>query len=603
MNEFRLGLLQIHPVVGDIRGNARRLAELLAEAADAGCDLAVSGELAICGYPPQSLIVDEGMLRAVHAALDELGGGLPDGLVALIGAPRATAHARGVHNAVAVVTSRGVVGWADKQHLPTYALFDEGRYFVPSRDSFVVELPDVRVGVMVCADLWEPEPSAACASMGADLLVALNASPYSPGMQRRREATTITRALEHTVPVAYANLVGGQDGIVFDGGSHLTDHAGFVVARGPALEEALVVCDVDVSLSRRSARAEPHRRAASRPAAGPVRAIPVDVPRRGPASTADIATRARRRPDGVAPWPAAEEHRWRVAGVALRDFTAGLGVERVLVGLDGTLGAGLTALLACRALGPDRTVLVDALPATVDEDDDRRTWATRVLTAAGHPGLLPLPPVHVPPPDPVDPQPDADAVAPPDPDAAPEAVVPDEDPAVRLVSSRATLLALRLCADGHDAMLLSSADRTMRALGGGWPHELAGGFAPLGDLTRGWLLRIAEWHGGGEVPLDVPASILARASETIGGPRPLIESCALLDEVVEGYIDDNQPRDALADRRGLDQALVAVICDRIDGAEATRRQLPLAPRASGRALSDDRRMPVVWRRGWDDGGT
>ncbi|MCK9249545.1 MAG: hypothetical protein M0P31_11310 [Solirubrobacteraceae bacterium] len=598
MHDLRLGLLQIHPVVGDVRGNARRLAAMLDDAAAAGCDLAISGELAICGYPPQSLIVDEGMLRATHAALAGIADGLPDGLVALIGAPRATAHGRGVHNAVAVLTSCGIVGWADKQHLPTYALFDEGRYFVPSRDSFVVELPHARVGVMVCADLWEPEPSAACASMGADLLVALNASPYSPGMQSRREATTITRALEHTVPVAYANLVGGQDGIVFDGGSHLTDHAGFVVARGPALDEALVVCDVDVSLSRRSARAEPHRRAATRPAAGPVRTVPVHVepaPR-----SAD--RRDRRPPDGIATWPGDEEHRWRVGEVALRDFTAGLGAERVLVGLDGTLGAGLTALLACRALGPDRTLLVDALPATVDADDDRRTWTDRVIAASGHPGALPLPPVHVPPPDPVDPQPDADAVAPPDPDAAPEAVVPDEDPAVRLVASRATLLALRLCADGHDAMLLSSADRTMRALGGGWPHELAGEFAPLGDLTRGWLLRIAAWHGWAATPLDVPPSILARARETIGGPRPLREPCALLDEVVEGYIDENQPRDALAERRGLDRALVAEICERIDGAEATRRQLPIAPRASGRALSDDRRMPVVWRRGWDDGG-
>lgn len=596
MSALRLGLLQLHPVVGDIAGNRDRIAAMLRDAADAGCQLAITGELALCGYPPQSLIVDEGMLHAAQHALEELAEQLPPDLVVLVGAPHPTPDRRGVHNAAAVLTRGQVAGWADKQHLPTYAVFDEGRYFVPAAHSFVAELPNARVGVMICADLWEPEPAAACAAAGVDLLVALNASPYSPGMQRRREATTITRALEHTVPVAYVNLVGGQDHLVFDGGSHLVDHAGMLVARGPAMEEALVICDIDLSWSRRSARAEPHRRATTRPAAGPVHVLPLAVS----ADPAHAATPKRGDAHGIAPWPGAEDHRWRGVRVALRDFTAGLGIERVLVGLDGTLGAGLTALAAAEALGPERVVLVDALPAGVADDDERRAWARAVIEAGAFADPpVALPPVHVPPPeqDPVfEP---TEAAAPPDPDAEPELVVPDEDPAVRLVSSRATLLALELVADGHEALLLSSADRTMRALGGGWPHELAGGFAPLGDLTRGWLVRIAGWLvERDERPLAVPDEILERAAETIGGPRPLREPCALLDRVVEGYIDANHPPRAIVEREELDPELVQALCDRIDHAEADRRMLPLAPRMSGRALSDDRRMPVVWQRGW-----
>ena len=602
VSALRLGLLQFHPVVGDIQGNRDRIAAMLQEAAGRGAELAICGELALCGYPPQSLIVDEGMLREAQHALEDLADGLPPGLVALIGAPHPTPDLRGVQNAAAVLTRGQVAGWADKQHLPTYAAFDEGRYFVPARHSFVAELPEARVGVMICADLWEPEPSAACAAAGVDLLVALNASPYSPGMQRRRESTTIARALEHTVPVAYVNLVGGQDGLVFDGGSHLTDHAGAVVARGPALEEAVVICDVDLSWSRRSARSEPHRRAAQRPAPGAVHVLPVQTgadPRVQPPEDGQPA-------DGVAPWPGPEDHRWRAVRTALTDFTAGLRIDRVLVGLDGTLGAGLTALAAAEALGHERVVLVDALPESVAADDDRRAWTAAVVAAGGWPSSaagtagpddgmpVALPLVHVAAPDPGAEPGDHTA------DALPlEQVVPDEDPAVRLIASRTTLLGLELAADAHEALLLSSADRTMRALGGGWPHELAGGFAPIGDLTRGWLVRIARWladrEDGALVP---PESVLERAAETIGGPDPLHEPCATLDRVVEGYIDANHPTEVIVEREGLPTAMVLALADRIDRAELRRRSQPIAPRMSGRALSDDRRIPVVWRRGW-----
>jgi NAD+ synthase (glutamine-hydrolysing) len=643
VSALRLGLLQFHPVVGDIQGNRDRISAMIHDAADRGAELAICGELALCGYPPQSLIVDEGMLREAQRALESLADDLPAGLVALIGAPHPTSDRRGVQNAAAVLTRGQVNGWADKQHLPTYAAFDEGRYFVPAHHSFVAELPKARVGVMICADLWEPEPSAACAAAGVDLLVALNASPYSPGMQRRRESTTIARALEHTVPVAYVNLVGGQDGLVFDGGSHLTDHAGAVVARGPALEEAVVICDVDLSWSRRSARSEPHRRAALRPAPGAVHVLPVQTgadPRVEPAGDGHPA-------DGVAPWPGPEDHRWRAVLTALRDFTAGLRIDRVLVGLDGTLGAGLTALAAAEALGPDRVVLVDALPASVGADDDRRAWTDAVVSAGGwpsasHPALptagaavaggargdapapsgglptdrgaagndaehgiggprdaegampIPLPLVHVAAPDPEAEPGDHSA------DALPlEQVVPDEDPAVRLIASRTTLLGLELAADAHEALLLSSADRTMRALGGGWPHELAGGFAPIGDLTRGWLVRIAWWLAAREEGAVVaPSAVLERAGETIGGPDPLHEPCATLDRVVEGYIDANHPTEVIVQREGLPTEMVLALADRIDRAELRRRSQPIAPRMSGRALSDDRRIPVVWRRGW-----
>jgi NAD+ synthase (glutamine-hydrolysing) len=599
VSALRLGLLQFHPVVGDIAGNRDRIAAMLRRAADAGVELAVCGELALCGYPPQSLIVDEGMLQEAQRALEELAAELPPDLVALVGAPHPTADRRGVQNSAAVLTRGGVAGWADKQHLPTYAVFDEGRYFVPSRHAFVAELPKARVGVMICADLWEPEPSAACAAAGVDLLVALNASPYSPGMQRRREATTIARALEHTVPVAYVNLVGGQDGLVFDGGSHLTDHTGSVLARGPALEEDVVVCDVDLSWSRRSARAEPHRRAAVRPAAGAVMVLPVT----SAADPSVVPAEERPRPpaDGVARWPGDEEHRWLAVQVALRDFTAGLRIERVLVGLDGTLGAGLTALAAAEALGPQNVVLVDALPASVAHDDDRRAWARAVVDAAGFAEAadpawtgVELPLVHVAAPDPTAEPGDTDA------DALPlEHVVPDDDPAVRLIASRATLLGLELAADAHEALLLATADRTMRALGGGWPHELAGGFAPIGDLTRGWLVRIAAWLAARtQAPLAAPPELLTRAAATLGGPRPLHEPCALLDRVVEGYIDANHPTEVIVEREGLSTAMVLALAHRIDRAELTRRSQPLAPRMSGRALSDDRRIPVVWRRGW-----
>src|SRR5688572_6361903 len=234
-DELRIALAQMNAAVGDIEGNAARVEELAARARETGAQLVVFPELTLTGYPPEDLLLKRGFLRRASEALEALA---VEGITAIVGWPEAVDGR--VYNAAAVVSGGAVQAVYRKVLLPNYGVFDERRWFEPGPEPLVVDVAGVPVGVTICEDIWEPEPTTATAALGAKVVVNLSASPYHRGKGAAREGLIAELAQANGVTMAFCNLVGGQDELVFDGHSLIVGPDGSVLARGPQFEEALV---------------------------------------------------------------------------------------------------------------------------------------------------------------------------------------------------------------------------------------------------------------------------------------------------------------------------------------------------------------------------
>ncbi|MGH2838725.1 MAG: NAD+ synthase [Thermoleophilaceae bacterium] len=310
-DDLRIALAQMNAAVGDVDGNAAKIEALAADARDAGAGLVVFPELALTGYPPEDLLLKRGFLRRAQEALERLE---ISGISAIVGWPEASDGQ--VYNAAAVVTDGKVVAVYRKQLLPNYGVFDERRWFEPGTDPVVVDVEDTTVGITVCEDIWAPEPAAATAAAGATVIVNLSASPYHHGKGMEREAMIVRLARDNGVAMAFCNLVGGQDELVFDGHSLIVTPDGQVAARGPQFEEALV--------------------------------LPGQVSEPLP--------------------PEEEVYRALVTGV--RDYVEKNGFDKVVIASSGGIDSALTVLVAVDALGPERVVTV-TMPSRYSSEGTR----------------------------------------------------------------------------------------------------------------------------------------------------------------------------------------------------------------------------------------
>jgi NAD+ synthase (glutamine-hydrolysing) len=310
-DEPRIALAQMNAVVGDIEGNAAKVEELAARARDAGAQLVVFPELTLTGYPPEDLLLKRGFLRRAQAALDGLAA---SGITAVVGWPE-EAGGR-VHNAAAIVADGEVRAVYRKLLLPNYGVFDERRWFEPGSAPVVVDVGGTPVGITICEDIWAPEPTEATVAAGARVVVNLSASPYHHGKGMERERMIVQLARDNAVTMAFCNLVGGQDELVFDGHSLIVRPDGAVAARGPQFDEALVL-EGDVH--------EP---------------LP----------------------------PEEEIYRALVTGV--RDYVTKNGFEKVVIASSGGIDSALTVLVAVDALGPERVVTV-TMPSRYSSEGTR----------------------------------------------------------------------------------------------------------------------------------------------------------------------------------------------------------------------------------------
>ncbi len=556
---MRIALAQIDPTVGDIDGNAAKIAEWIARAEREGAELTIFPELCLPGYPAEDLYLKRHFLAANRAAVEELARGVGAGMTALVGFAEPVAgdgDSRHAHNAVAVLADGAVRGAYRKNRLPNYAVFDEQRYFVPGTKPMTIEVGGQRIGLTVCEDVWVSGPPAQTeAEQGAELIANPSGSPYHRGKGRERETMFAERSRAYGTYFAFCNLVGGQDELVFDGQSLVTDPGGTVIARAAQFEEELLVCEV--------------------PDGG-------DCPRARPLDDID------------------EVYEALVLG--LRDYVGKNGFRHVGVALSGGIDSALVALLAADALGPERLscVVMPSPHSSSATQEDARTIAgnlgcelieieiepmmsgyERALSGLLSPGEAPAPGEEAPPHDPARPS--------------------EPDLAAENIQARIRGNLMMALSNRHGWLVLTTGNKSEMSVGYATLYgDMAGGFAVIKDVPKTLvydLVRRRNERAGSEL---VPAAVLDRAPSAELRPDQLdsdsLPPYDLLDRILEAYVERDQGREEMI-AAGMPAATVDDVIRLVDRSEYKRRQAAPGIRITPRAFGKDRRLPMTNRFG------
>ena len=573
---LRCALAQINTTVGDIAGNADKIASATVQARERGAALVLFPELALTGYPPEDLLLKPHFLDEVAGTLAELAAQTID-VVAIVGFPE---RADDVYNSAAVLADGDVAGVYRKLRLPNYGVFDEQRYFQVGDAPATIEVNGATIGLTICEDIWEPGPPATAEALaGAQVVVNLSASPYHHGKGPQRERMLGQRARDSLVSVLFCNAVGGQDELVFDGHSVAIDHTGAIVARAPQFEESITVCSLDLGAGVGARLRDPrHRSEVRRARAGgepPVRRL------------ASLRASARATVPGSdrLPSPRAdlldpEEEVYEALVMGVRDYVDKNGFGGVVLGLSGGIDSALAALVAVDALGPERVTTV-VMPSPHSSDatqDDARTIAANLGTGLydipigaameAYDELL------------------ADAFAGQDPDIA------EENLQARIRGN--LLMAL---SNKFGWLVLTTGNKSELSVGYSTLYgDMAGGFALLKDVFKGWVYRLVRRRNEREGRELIPASVIERApsAELRADQRDedSLPPYELLDAILEGYVEHDLDAAGLV-ARGHPADEVERVIKLVDGAEHKRRQAPPGVRISTRAFGRDRRLPIT----------
>ena len=576
MGSFRVALAQMNATVGDLRGNVRLALGFLEEARAQQADLVALPELALPGYPPEDLLLKSAFIRDTRAALDEVVAA-SRGIVVVVGfVDAADGH---IYNAAAVAYDGRLVDVYHKLKLPNYGVFDEERYFTPGRRCPVYEVRGAQVGVNVCEDIWYAEgPVSVQRDAGAQLIVNINGSPYHAGKRHIREPMLATRAADNELFVAYVNLVGGQDELVFDGDSMIFGPDGELLARAGQFREELLVTDLDLdAVCRQRLRGLPPRTEespTSQPAGEPrwVHVSPdEDVDTRPPV--------APKLPDPLD--PVAEVYQALVTGT--RDYVRKNGFDKVVVSLSGGIDSSLTCCIAVDALGSERVVGV-TMPSRYSSEgatDDSRALAENLGVPLW---LLPIEAAHR---------------------AFEETLAPyfdETQPGVaeQNVQSRIRGNLLMALSNKFGWLVLTTGNKSEMAVGYATLYgDMAGGFAVLKDAPKTLVYELSHWRNAhGEPRGVIPESVLIKPPSAELRPDQRddddLPSYDVLDRVLEAFVEEDRSYEEMV-AQGLDPAVVARVMRDVDRNEFKRRQAPVGIKITPRAFGRDRRMPIVNR--------
>lgn len=573
MPRLRLALSQANPLVGDFAGNTEKIIQAARAAWDAGADLLLTGEMAISGYPIEDLAAQPSFLRAARAAVDALPArlvaeGLGD-LVVVVGHPDGPFEPRllGTSNAptaiaqncATVIQGGEIRARYAKHHLPNYSVFDEYRIFIPGDELLVLRLKGADVAVIVCEDLWrDGGPVERVLDADAGLLLVLNASPYERDKDEVRLPLVTRRAIETDTIVAYVNLVGGQDDLVFDGDSVVVDGTGTILARAPQFREHLLVVDVD-------------------PAPAGAQDVPVAVQRVEVAARADAVGDLV--PD-IAVLPDDREQLWNALVLGLRDYVEKNGFGSVILGLSGGIDSSVCAALAADAIGADRVHGI-SMPSRYSSEGSR-TDADDLAERIGLQYSV---------------EPIADLVAPVETQLGLTGTAA-ENLQARI---RGIILFGRSNMDGH--LVLTTGNKTELAVGYSTIYgDSAGGFAPIKDVPKTLVWELARWRNEfaaarGETPpipensISKPPSAELRPDQT---DQDTLPPYPLLDAILELYVTQRLGREDIV-AAGYERATVEFVAKLVDRAEWKRRQGAIGPKVSGMAFGRDRRLPITSR--------
>lgn len=567
---MRLALAQLNVVVGDLDGNREKILAWLGEARSAGADLVLYPELAVTGYPPEDLLLRPGFVRSAHHVVQEIARAATD-LVALVGTPW---FDRDLANACVVCAGGEVRAVYRKHFLPNYGVFDEHRYFAEGRDLVLLRSGDVYIGPTVCEDVWQPGPPATdLALAGAQLLVNLSASPFHVGKAEEREEMLVTRARDTSSYVAFCNLVGGQDELVFDGHSVVLDDSGEVVARAPGFEEHLLLVDVEPEFAMGRRLRDVRRRELERSRETPPAVEIVEIePPKAPPSPAPLE---------IAAFVSELEQMRLALTLGLRDYVEKNGFGEVVVAVSGGIDSAVTAALCVDALGAERVHCV-SMPSRYSSEGTRSD-AHRLAENLGC-DFREVPIEGV-----------VEAFH-----AALDGSPGDEltGLAAENLQARARGTLLMGLSNTHGWLVVSTGNKSELAVGYSTLYgDMVGGFSLLKDVLKTDVFRLArhlnEQAGRELIPqttIDRAPSAELRADQL---DEHSIPPYSLLDRVLEAYVELDRSREELLEE--FDPGVVEQALALVDRAEYKRRQAPPGVKLRPRAFGRDRRTPITNR--------
>jgi len=559
----RIALAQIDTTVGDFAGNAARVRAAAERARAAGASLAVFPELALCGYPPRDFLDLPEFLARARRTLDELAAPAEwsRGMAIVVGFPEAAEGAPppGVYNSAALIAGGRIVAIGRKSLLPTYDVFDETRYFLPSGTSTAAPAGEgvpLTVGLSICEDVWNDkrfwvrpryarDPIGELVRAGASLVVNISASPYAMGKPALRERMLAASASGHGAPIAYVNQVGGNDALLFDGGSMLVGRDGAILARAPLFEEALLVCDLET----------------------------------GASELLDLEGR-RLRPPPSPPADATADEVFRALVLGVRDYVRKCGFRSTVVGLSGGIDSALTACIAAAALGAEN-VLGVAMPSRYSSDHSREDAALLAASLGIRFQEISIEPMH----------------------AAFLAQLeraegrPLCDLAEQNVQARIRGQILMALSNDTGGLVLSTGNKSELAVGYCTLYgDMAGGLAVIGDVPKTLVYRVARAANARAGRTLIPERTFTKPPSAELRPGQVDQDSLppydVLDDILQAYIEERLPLDAIV-ARGHDEATVRRVLRMVVQSEYKRRQAAPVLKVSEKAFGEGRRFPIA----------
>ena len=550
---LRIAMAQINCTVGDLKGNLRKITEYIAKAQLAGADIVVFPELAITGYPPEDLLLKPKFVEDNIMALKELTRIVRDTVVVVGFVDK---KGDSIYNAAAVLYAGKIVGSYHKTHLPNYSVFDEKRYFKPGEKSIVFKFGKIVFGVNICEDIWHKDGPAKCqASLGANLIININASPYYMGKMKEREAVIKAQVRQCRASMVYVNMVGGQDELVFDGQSLVVDSFGKVVKRAEAFREDLAVADLDVSAPKRKSSKV-------------MVVISKDIPQKN---------KVKLQQKQIKPLESVCEV-YHALVLGLKDYVIKNGFAKVAVGLSGGIDSALVAVLAADAIGKDNVigVYMPSRYSSQESETDAKELAEdlgiKIIT-------IPIEDMYK---------------------AYLSVLEPhfanrESDTAEENLQARIRGNILMAFSNKFGWLVLTTGNKSEMSTGYATLYgDMAGGFAVIKDVPKTLVYKLAGYRNAqGAI---IPKRIFTKAPTAELKPNqkdsdtlPKYED---LDPILKAYVEeDKTPEEILA--MGFQHHVVSMVLRMVDKSEYKRRQSPPGIKITPKSFGKDRRMPIT----------
>ena len=574
MRNLRLAMAQINTTVGDLDGNTAKVLEHIRRVKAQQVDIVVFPEMAIPGYPPEDLLFKPSFIRSNIEKMHEVVAN-SQGITVVVGFVDSQGD---IYNAAAVAHDGQLVGVYHKMYLPNYGIFDEDRYFKAGAECPVFVINGIHIGVNICEDIWYAlGPAAVQREAGAEIIININGSPYHAGKLGFRERMVATRASDNEVYVSYTNLVGGQDELVFDGGSVVFDQGGELVARGKQLEEDLVVVDLDMDAVFRHRLHDPRPRK-ERPILSAIGSSQVvHVSEHTPAEPKTALDGCIAKPMD----PLAETYSALVMGTG--DYVRKSGFKKVVIGLSGGIDSSLTATIAADALGSENVLCV-AMPSRYSSEGSildaqalTRNLSIELLTVPIEEAFEAM--LHM--------------LSGPFADSPPN--VAEENIQTRVRGN--ILMAL---SNKFGWLVLTTGNKSEFATGYATLYgDMAGGFAVIKDVPKTLVYQLAQYRNDHGSPRNaIPQSVIEKAPSAELKPdqtdQDTLPPYDLLDGILKAYVEEDRSYADIVDM-GFDSETVLRVIAMVDRNEYKRRQAPPGVKITPRAFGRDRRLPIVNR--------